>query len=156
MPYGMLKGEQRKGPTSISVLKVLMFLGTEHHGDGNWTGVSRTIEAQEIGSASHRYTMPVKKLQNGWGIFSDSEPDDGRIILAVHRSARLHKGREFKSQQAERRQYQRLNEDMLACCRRYSLSMRTRATHERSQATASKVKDKERYNARKQAAPASP
>jgi hypothetical protein len=63
---------------------------------------------------------------------------------------------EIKRKQAGRRKHHRPAEGMLASCKRCSLSMRTRATHERSQTPASKDKDKEKYNGRQQAAPASP
>jgi len=54
------------------------------------------------------------------------------------------------------RRHHRMGEGMSASCKRCSLSMRTSATHERSQVSASKDKDKEKYDDRQQAVPASP
>jgi hypothetical protein len=58
------------------------------------------------------------------------------------------KEREIKRKQAGRGKQHRPVEGMLASCQRYSLSMRTRATLERSQIPAGEDKDKEKYNGR--------
>ncbi len=100
--------------------------------------------------------MPVKKPVRTAGASSlvqDQMMDASFGFVLVGQNK---KEREIKSQQAGRRQHRRLGEDMLASYKRCSLSMRTRATHERSQVPASNDKDKENYNDRKQTASASP
>jgi len=76
--------------------------------------------------------MPVKKpvrMAGASSLVQDQMMDASFGFALV---GQVKREGEIKSKQAGRRQLHRLGEDMLASCKRCSLSMRTRATHERS------------------------